>query len=77
MTLIRNGSRVPGDEPGVIAVSSEVPAPDPLRVQAAEMFADQMAAGPIPTIRAIRAALRVGQPRAQQIQMHLADIGPT
>jgi Protein of unknown function (DUF2637) len=67
MTLIRNGSRVPGDEPEA----------DPLRVQAAEMFADQIAAGAIPTIRAIRAALRIGQPRAQQIQMYLADVGRT
>jgi Protein of unknown function (DUF2637) len=69
MTLIRNGSRVSD----VMPESSFVPASDPLRVRAAEMFADQIAAGPVPTIRAIRSALHIGQPRAQQIQAYLAS----
>jgi hypothetical protein len=75
MTLIRTSSGVSGSESGVVPVPSSVPVADPLRVQAAEMFADQIATGTIPTIRAIRAALRVGQPRAQQIQSYLADLG--
>jgi hypothetical protein len=73
MTLIRNGLRVPAGEPDAMPVSSPVPTGDPLWVRAAEVFAEQMATGAVPTIRAIRSALRVGQPRAQQVQAYLAS----
>ena len=46
--------------------------PDPLREQAAEMFADQLAADRVPSVRAIRAQLHVGQPRAQRLRDYLA-----
>jgi hypothetical protein len=75
MTLIRNGPRVSGSEPDEVHVPSSVHEADPLRVQAADVFAEQMTTGEIPTIRAIRAALRIGQPRAQQIQAYLASVG--
>lgn len=58
-------------------VSGAVPGPDPLRVQAADAFAGQLAAGTVPSIRAIREALKIGQPKAQQIQAHLASITRT
>jgi hypothetical protein len=45
---------------------------DPLHAKAAEEFADDMAAGRTPSIRAIRARMHIGQPRAQQIQAHRA-----
>ena len=48
---------------------------DPLRVQAAEVFAADVAAGRVPSIRAIRSRLRVGQPRAQQVRAYLAALG--
>ena len=74
MTIIR-GTRLPDDRlseaehiPG--AVSEE----DPLRVQAAEAFAADVAAGHLPSIRAIRSRLHVGQPRAQQIRAYLAAL---
>jgi hypothetical protein len=70
MTLIRSGPHVPGR----VHASSPGPEVNPLQVQAAEVFAEQMASGAIPTIRAIRDALRVGQPRAQQIQAYLASV---
>lgn len=61
---------------GVHAVSGDVlgavPAPDQLRVLAASTFADELAAGRIPSIRAIRSRMHVGQHRAQQIRGHLA-----
>ena len=63
MTLIRNGPRVPAGEPDAMPVSGPVHAGDPLWIRAAEMFAEQTAIGAVPTIRAIRSALRVGQPR--------------
>ena len=46
--------------------------PDPLREQAAEIFADQLAADRVPSVRAIRAQLHVGQARAQRVREYLA-----
>jgi len=48
--------------PGGITGSADNP--DPLGEQAAEVFADQLAAHRVPSVRAIRAQLHVGQPRA-------------
>jgi hypothetical protein len=39
--------------------------------KAAEVFADELAHGKVPTLRKIQKTLRVGQPRAQQVQAHL------
>jgi hypothetical protein len=47
---------------------------DPLRAQAAEVFADDVAAGRVPSIRTIRSRLRVGQPRAQQVRAYLTAL---
>jgi hypothetical protein len=61
--------------------SSQVPAggapetehdADPLQEQAAELFADDLAADRVPSVRAIRAQLHVGQPRAQRLRDYLA-----
>jgi hypothetical protein len=40
--------------------------------RAAVVFADDVAAGRLPSVRAIRAALHVGQPRAQRLRGYLA-----
>jgi Protein of unknown function (DUF2637) len=45
---------------------------DPLGEQAAVVFAAELAADRIPSVRAIRAALHVGQPRAQRLREYLA-----
>jgi Protein of unknown function (DUF2637) len=45
---------------------------DPLGEQAAVVFADELAADRVSSIRAIRAALHVGQPRAQRLREYLA-----
>jgi hypothetical protein len=45
---------------------------DPLGKQAAVMFAAELAADRVPSIRAIRAALHVGQSRAQRLRDYLA-----
>ena len=64
MTIIR-GARRPDDRvSGAGHVPGAVSGTDPLRVQAAEVFAAGVAAGRVPSIRAIRSRLRVGQPRA-------------
>ena len=43
----------------------------------AEPFADELARGQVPTLRRIRAELRVGQPKAQQIQARLSALART
>ena len=66
MMVIRSSQAVPwgtSDSPGI---------PDPLQEQAAEIFADQLAADRVPSVRAIRAQLPVGQPRAQRLREFLA-----
>lgn len=47
---------------------------DLLQALAAEEFAGHIAAGTVPSIRAIRARLHVGQPRAQWVRAHLAAV---
>jgi hypothetical protein len=61
--------------------SSQVPADgapetrhdaDPLQQQAEELFAEQLAADRVPSVRAIRAQFHVGQLRAQRLRDYLA-----
>ena len=66
MMVIRNSQVQADDRP---ESKSEA---DPLREQAAELFAEQLAADRVPSIRAIRAQLHVGQPRAQRLRGYLA-----
>ena len=66
MTVIRSSLMPPGVTPenGCGA--------DPLQEQVAEVFAEQLAANRVPSVRAIRAQLHVGQPRAQRLGDYLA-----
>jgi hypothetical protein len=47
---------------------------DALQAHAAEEFADDVAAGRMPSIRTIRARLHIGQPRAQLVRAYLATL---
>jgi hypothetical protein len=47
---------------------------DPRQEQAVEVFAEQLAADRVPSIRAIRTQLHVGQPCAQRIRGYLAAL---
>jgi len=47
---------------------------DPLDEHAAVVFAADLATDRVPSIRAIRAELHVGQPRAQRLREYLATI---
>jgi hypothetical protein len=49
-------------------------ATDPLGERAAVVFADDLAADRVPSIRAIRAALHVGQARAQRLRRYLSTV---
>jgi hypothetical protein len=66
MMVIRGSQAAPG------GITDSAVNPDPLGEQAAaEIFADQLAADCVPSIRAIRARLHVGQPRAQRLRDYL------
>ena len=67
LMMVIRGSRALPD-----GVSGGTGIPDPLSGQAVEVFADQLAADRVPSIRAIRAQLHVGQPRAQRLRDYLA-----
>jgi len=66
MTVIRGSQAAPDGGSGSAGW-------DPLREQAAEVFADQLATDRVPSIRAIRTQLHVGQPRAQRLRDYLAS----
>jgi hypothetical protein len=73
MMIIRGAQspEVSSDAPAGVGMSAAVRPCDPLHAIAAEEFADDVAAGRIPSIRAIRERLHVGQPRAQQVRAYL------
>jgi hypothetical protein len=59
---------VPGEpEPAPAALNGHASA-------AAELFGDQLADGRVPSIRAIRSGLSIGQDRASQVQRHLRTL---
>jgi len=60
LMMVIRGSQVPAD--GTPATGHDM---NPLQEQAAELFAGQLAADRVPSVRAIRAELHVGQARAQ------------
>lgn len=44
---------------------------EPHLTRAREVFADQLANGQVPSVRRLKAGLRIGQPRAQEVRAHL------
>jgi hypothetical protein len=68
MTVIRS-SQVPAD--GTPKTGHDA---DALHEQAVELFAEELAADRIPSVRAIRAQLHVCQPRAQRVRNYLAGL---
>jgi hypothetical protein len=67
MMVIRSSQAAPD------SASGSAGARDPLQEAAAELFADHLAADRVPSVRAIRARLHVGQPRAQRLRDYLAS----
>lgn len=72
---------VPEPVPAEVPVPGGVPEP-PAGLngqgrQAAELFAAELAAGDVPSIRAIRSGLRVGQDTARQVQAYLRTLTRT
>ena len=67
MMVVRSAQARPEDRPG------DRNEADPLQEKAAELFAEQVTANRVPSIRVIRAQFHVGQPRAQRLRRHLAE----
>jgi hypothetical protein len=65
---------VPEPVPAELAAGNGAPAH---LIEAQRVFADDLAAGTVPTIRRIRAALSVGQAKASQARAHLAVLART
>jgi hypothetical protein len=73
MMIIRGTQQTAGDaSPETGQAAAGMPEADPLQERAADLFAEQLAVHRIPSIRAIRAQLHVGQPRAQRLRDYLA-----
>lgn len=79
--LAGQATSVPGGVPGVPdAVSgpgTDLAALNGHAHAAAELFADDIAAGKVPGIRRIRSGLHVGQPKAEQVQAYLKTLTST
>ena len=71
MMIIRAG-QLPGTGTALGGAPASMPDTDPLQVQAAQAFSVELAAGRVPSVRAIRARLHIGQPRAQRVRAYLA-----
>ena len=71
MMIIRS-AQLPGTGAALGGAPGCMPDADPLQSQAAQAFAVELAAGRVPSVRAIRARLHVGQPRAQRVRAYLA-----
>jgi hypothetical protein len=73
MMIIRS-AQVPPGATGVPVASDGAFGDDPLQARAAEAFAGEVEAGQVPSVRAIRSRLHVGQPRAQLIRAYLTGL---
>ena len=66
MMVIRGSQSAPEARPATAGIL------DSLCADAVEVFADELASDRVPSIRAIRSQLHVGQPRAQRLRDYLA-----
>lgn len=57
-----------------VRVPDAVPEADPLCTSAAQHYAVMLAAGELPSIRDIKADLRIGQDKAKQVQAYLSQL---
>jgi hypothetical protein len=77
LMMIIRAAQVPGIGAAPRGEPERTPDADPLQGQAAQAFAAELAAGRVPSVRAIRARLHVGQPRAQRVRAYLAALNGT
>ena len=77
LMLIIRAARLPDTGTALGGARECMPGTGPLQARAAQAFAVELAAGRVPSVRAIRARLHVGQPRAQQVRAYLAALNGT
>ena len=77
LMMIIRAARLPGTGTALGGQPECMPDTDPLQVRAAQAFAGELAAGRVPSVRAIRARLHIGQPRAQRVRAYLAALNGT
>jgi hypothetical protein len=73
MMIIRS-AQAPANSASGTGQPGARPDPDPLHARVAQVFAGDLAACRVPSVRAIRAQLHVGQPRAQRVRAHLIAV---
>jgi hypothetical protein len=73
MMIIRS-TQVPGTGTALVGAPERMRDTDRLQSQAAHAFALELEAGRVPSVRAIRARLHVGRPRAQRVCAYLAAL---
>lgn len=71
------GRGVPGVPDAVSGPGTDLAALNGHAHAAAELFADDIAAGKVPGIRRIRSGLHLGQPKAEQVQAYLKTLTTT
>ncbi len=69
---VGNHDGIPEVDGVEVRVPEVHPDPDPHQVRAAVVFAEEIEAGEVPSVRRIKSTLRVGQPRAEQVRAYLA-----
>ena len=74
LMMIIRAAQMPGTAMALGGAPECMADTDPLQAQAAHAFAVELAAGRMPSVRAIRARLHVGQPRAQRVRAYLAAL---
>jgi hypothetical protein len=74
LMMIVRGVQQPAGDMSPETVEATAGVPDALQAQASEEFAGDVAVGRMPSIRTIRARLRVGQPRAYLVREYLATL---
>ncbi|MGC2005933.1 DUF2637 domain-containing protein [Trebonia sp.] len=73
LTMIIRSARLSGTDTALDGQPGCMPDTGPLQVRAAQAFAVER----VPSVRAIRARLHVGQPRAQRVRAYLAALNGT
>lgn len=73
MRILRN-AQMPATSASGTGLPSAPSDPDSLQKYAVQVFADDLAECRVPSVRAIRAQLHVGQLRARRVRAHLATL---
>jgi hypothetical protein len=75
--IYQSGSTAPEDAPAVPGVPDPFAALNGHRQAAAELFAGELSRGELPSIRAIRSGLHIGQDKASEVQAYLRTLTRT